>query len=260
MIPRASLSARVNVALARLPDIRESGQAQFRVPAPAVGANLAVGLTQGVSLAPMLGGFGAVDLLGSVSVLPLELLGDDFGENAFSWGGGFRLGLLRESFVTPGVSISFMHRRMGEMRFGSVCDGVETPTVGNQSTCAGGGDAGELAFGLENSSIRAAASKRLLGLGATAGVGIDRFTTAADFAFRAPGTGVSEIRRLEDVRVVNDRWSAFANLSYTVLVGSLVAEAGWMQGGAPVRGFPATSDFDPREGTWFGSLGARLSL
>jgi hypothetical protein len=262
VIPRASLTGRVNVVLARLPDIREEGEggAQFRLPAPAVGANVSLGLSRGMSLAPMIGGFGAIDLLGSVSVLPLGLLDENFGEHAFSWGAGARVGLLRESFVTPGVSVSFMHRRLGEVAFGNVCDGAETPATGNASTCAGDGDAGELAFGLNNSSVRAAVSKRLLGLGATAGVGYDRFSTDADFAFRAPGTIAPNIRRIEDVRVVNDRWSAFANLSFTVLVGSLVAEAGWMQGATPIEGFPATSDFDPREGTFFGSLGARLSL
>ena len=93
LIPRVSLTGRVNVVGARLPDIREldgNETEQFTVPAPAVGANLSIGLTQGFSLAPALGGFGAIDLLGSVSVLPLSLL-DDFGDNAFSWGAGARM-------------------------------------------------------------------------------------------------------------------------------------------------------------------------
>lgn len=273
VIPRVSLTGRVNVVAARLPDIREvrdeGGQPvtrQFRVPAPAVGANLSVGLTEGFSVAPMLGGFGAIDLLGSVSVLPLGLLNDDFGDNAFSWGAGARIALVRESFVTPGVSVSLMYRDLGSVRFGRVCDGDEAPspvapTDPNRRVCTAGGDFGEIDFGLSNWSARAAVSKRLLGLGLTGGLGYDRFRTDADLAFRAPAVaGVQEIRRFQDVRVRNDRWSAFANLSYTVLIGSLVAEAGWMQGASPITGFPAASDFDPREGTWFGSLGARLSL
>ncbi|CAA9301907.1 MAG: hypothetical protein AVDCRST_MAG89-531, partial [uncultured Gemmatimonadetes bacterium] len=96
LIPRVSLTGRINVVGARLPDIRQEaeGQAeQFTLPAPALGANLSIGLTQGFSVAPMIGGFGAIDLLGSVSVLPLELVGDDFGENALSWGAGARVGL-----------------------------------------------------------------------------------------------------------------------------------------------------------------------
>jgi hypothetical protein len=265
LIPRVSLTGRVNVVAARLPDIREEAEGeteQFRVPAPAVGANLAIGLTQGFSVAPMIGGFGAIDLLGSVTVLPLSLAGDDFGENAFSWGAGARVGLIRESFVTPGVSVSLMYRDLGDVSFGDVCEGTEVPVADNRSTCAGGGDFGEVRFGLSNLSARAAVSKRLLGLGLTAGVGYDKFDTDANFGFRAPGppAGTEQVYRFDDIAVDNDRWSAFLDASFTVLVASLVGEVGWMQGSDPIDNFPSTSDFDPGEGTWFGSLGFRLSL
>lgn len=269
LIPRVSVTGRLNVVAARLPDITEelngADQVQeFAVPAPAVGANVSVGLTQGFSVAPLIGGFGAIDLLGSVSVLPLSLL-DDFEESAFSWGAGARVGLIRESFVTPGVSLSVMYRNLGEVTFGNVCSGTETPAVDNRSVCSvndDGEDFGEIQFGLSNWSTRAAVSKRLLGLGLTAGVGYDRFSTDADFAFRAPSgaNGADQIFRYQDVAVDNDRWSAFLDASFTVLVASLVGEVGWMQGADPIQGFPDTSDFDAGEGTWFGSLGLRLSL
>jgi hypothetical protein len=265
IIPRVSLTARLNVVGARLPDIRQEAESeaeQFMLPAPAVGANLSVGLTQGFSLAPMLGGFGAIDLLGSVSVLPLSLLGDEFGDNAFSWGAGARVGLIRESFVMPGVSVSLMYRSLGDVSLGEVCTGSEIPNENPRTCSTTDGDFGELRFGLDNWSARAAVSKRILGLGLTAGVGYDRFETSADFAFRAPtGPGGSDqIYRFNEIGVDNDRWSAFVDASFTVLVGSLVAELGWMQGSDPIEGFPDTSDFDPTEGTFFGSLGARLSL
>jgi hypothetical protein len=276
LIPRVSLTGRVNVVSLRLPDIRslDSGDGnQLRVTAPAVGANLSVGLTQGFSVAPMIGGFGAIDLLGSVSVLPLALVGDEFGDNAFSWGAGARVGLIRESFVMPGVSVSVMYRNLGDAGFGKVCEGTEgpspsAPTDPDRSACTGEGEGegevgeiGEAEFGLSNISTRAAISKRLLGLGLTAGVGYDKFDTDADFAFSTEGVpGTREIYRVRDVGVDNDRWSAFLNASFTVLVASLVAEAGWMEGSDPIEGFSNDSDFDAREGTWFGSLGARLSL
>ncbi|HEU4881377.1 MAG TPA: hypothetical protein VFT45_04000 [Longimicrobium sp.] len=265
LIPRVSLTGRINVVGARLPDIREEADGQtdkFTVPAPAVGANLSLGLTQGFSVAPMIGGFGAIDLLGSVSVLPLSLLGDDFGDNAFSWGAGARVGLMRESFVTPGVSVSLMYRSLGDVSFGEVCGGTEVPAGDNRSVCSTDGDFGEIEFGLDNWSARAAVSKRLLGLGLTAGVGYDKFETSADFAVRAPGppVGAEQVYRFNDVAVDNDRWSAFIDGSFTILFGSVVAELGWMQGSDPIQGFPSTSDFDPKEGTFFGSVGARLSL
>ncbi|HEX6911688.1 MAG TPA: hypothetical protein VF142_14900 [Longimicrobium sp.] len=265
LIPRVSLTGRVNVVAARLPDIRAEAEGeteQFAVPAPAVGANLSIGLTQGFSVAPMIGGFGAVDLLGSVSVLPLSLL-DDFGDNAFSWGAGARVGLVRESFVTPGVSVSLMYRDLGDVSFGEVCSGTEVPVGDNRSTCTTtDDDFGEVEFGLSNWSARAAVSKRLLGLGLTAGVGYDKFDTDANFGFRAPGppVGAEQVYRFEDIAVDNDRWSAFLDASFTILVASLVGEVGWMQGSDAISGFPSTSDFDPGEGTWFGSVGFRLSL
>jgi hypothetical protein len=263
LIPRVSLTGRINVVGARLPDIRDPGAEKFTVPAPAVGANLSVGLTQGFSVAPMIGGFGAIDLLGSVSVLPLSLLGDEFGDNAFSWGAGARVGLIRESFVTPGVSVSLMYRSLGEVSIGDVCSGTEVAAGDNRSICSTtDDDFGELSFGLDNWSARAAVSKRLLGFGLTAGVGYDKFETSADFAVRAPGppAGTEQVYRFSDVAVDNDRWSAFLDGSFTILFGSIVAEVGWMQGANPIEGFPSTSDFDPRDGTFFGSLGARLSL
>lgn len=268
LIPRFSVTGRVNVVAARLPDIREISDGdegvnvdEFAVPAPAVGANVSLGLTNGFSVAPMIGGFGAIDVLGSVTVLPLSLAGDDFGDNAFSWGAGARVALMRESFITPGVSVSVMYRDLGEVSFGDVCEGSEVGTGGNTSTCAGGGDFGEISFGLSNVSARAAVSKRLLGLGLTAGVGYDKFNTDADFAFRSPViAGTERIYRFEDVEVDNDRWSAFLDGSFTLLFGSIVGEVGWMQGADPITGFPSTSDFDAKEGTWFASAGLRLSL
>ena len=266
LIPRVSLTGRINVVGARLPDIREAADGQadkFTLPAPAVGANLSVGLTQGFSVAPMIGGFGAIDLLGSVSVLPLSLLGDEFGDNAFSWGAGARVGLIRESFVTPGVSVSLMYRSLGDVSLGEVCPGTEVPSGDNRSVCSTTeGDFGEIEFGLDNWSARGTVSKRLLGLGLTAGVGYDRFETSANFAVRAPGppAGAEQVYRFQDVAVDNDRWSAFLNGSLTVLVASLVGEVGWMQGADPIEGFPEASDFDPSEGTFFGSVGFRLSL
>jgi hypothetical protein len=267
LIPRVSFTARVNVVAARLPDIRQRLQSgedvqEFAVPAPAVGANVSVGLTQGFSVAPMIGGFGALDLLGSVSVLPLSLV-EDFGDNAFSWGAGARVGLIRESFVTPGVSVSLMYRDLGDVQFGEVCGGTEVPVGDNRTLCStSDDDFGEVSFGLSNISARGAVSKRLLGLGLTAGVGYDKFETDANFAFRAPGppVGTEQVYRYDDIAVDNDRWSAFLDASFTVLVASLIAEVGWMQGSDAIDGFPSTSDFDPGEGTWFGSLGARLSL
>lgn len=275
VLPRVSAGLRANIVFARLPDIRDEGSSsggsftpeKFSVPAPAVGANVSVGVFPGVSLAPMVGGFGAIDLLGSATILPLSLANvEGLEKNPVSWGAGARVGLLRESFITPGVSVSVMYRKMGEIQFGDVCESgnIVGPETDAPPYCTGEGDFGSINFGLSNVSTRAAVSKRLLGFGLTAGVGYDRFNTDADIAFRAPSTLPGDpgrrIYSFRDVQVDNDRWSAFLDGSFTLLVGSIVGEVGWMQGQEPISGFPEASDFDPKEGTFFGSVGVRLSL
>ena len=53
---------------------------------------------------------------------PLDVKG--FAEDTpdFSYGVGARLGLLRESFTMPGISVSLMYHRLGTVSYGDVCD------------------------------------------------------------------------------------------------------------------------------------------
>ncbi len=277
ILPRVTAGVRLNVVGARVPDIivdDDDGSSELGetlgVPAPALGGYVAVGITQGFTLGPTVGGFGAIDLLGSATWLPFRAFEVEGFEEApeIAFGVGARVGLLRESFVTPGVSVSVMYRRLGEARFGEVCPGGESPVLGGgDGLCAGErGDLGELEFDLTNWSYRGVVSKRLLGLGLAAGVGYDQFDSDVTYAFRyeqpglAGAPAVTRVRRSPEVTVDSDRWSAFANASFTVLVGTITLEGGWMQGGDAIQGFPSTSDFDPEQGNFFGSLGVRLSL
>jgi len=276
ILPRVTAGVRLNVVGARFPDIivdEDDGSSEVSeaigVPAPAVGGYVAVGLTQGFTLGPTVGGFGAIDLLGSATWLPFSAFDvEGFEEGPeIAFGGGVRVGLLRESFVTPGVSVSVMYRRMGEASFGDVCPGGESPVVGGgDGACPNPGDLGEIEFDLTNWSYRGVVSKRLLGLGLAAGLGYDQFESDVRYAVRyeepgLPGPpGPPRVRRSPEVTVESDRWSAFANASFAVLIGTITLEGGWMQGGDAINGFPSTSDFDPEDGNFFGSLGVRLSL
>jgi hypothetical protein len=269
VLPRVSGGIRINAVQVKVPNILEedSGvedEQSFLVPA--LGANVSIGLSPGMSLAPTIGGFGAIDLLGSATWIPTNLVdvdGIEDGTENISWGAGVRVGIIRESFLTPGISVSAMYRRLGTFRYGDVCPSGPVD-AGGIVTCTGSGDEGEFAFDLTNWSGRAAVSKRLLGLGLTAGVGYDRFTSEGELAFRGEPIGVisgtRRIYRFEDLELESDRWSAFLDGSFTLLLATLTAEIGWMQGSDPIEGFPSTSDFDPKEGTFFGSLGLRLSL
>ncbi|MDQ3388656.1 MAG: hypothetical protein M3483_04045 [Gemmatimonadota bacterium] len=264
ILPRFTSSVKVSAALARIPDILEEGgvdQARW-IPLPAVNGTVSVGLFSGTSLGPTVGGFGAVDLLGSLTWVPLTTLGiEGFEESPpFAYGLGARIGVLRESFTAPGVSLTFMRRRLGRVGIGDVCPGSERETIADGG-CPGTGDPGEISFDLTDWSGRLGASKRVLGWGLAGGLGYDHFTSDADFAYRSSRAGnATRIERSGPIQLEEGRWSAYANASLTSLFASLVLEAGWMQGGETISGYPASSDFDPEAGTFFGSLGLRLAI
>jgi hypothetical protein len=281
VLPRVSATGKVNFVMVRLPDVLTEGSGRVSqqlnrtvgIPAPALSATGTVGVYPGVSVLPGVGGIGAIDLMGTATWLPLRLVGvEGVGEGTSStaFGGGVRLGLLRESFLVPGVSASLMYRRLGTIEYGDVCPAPaqsQTQQRGGATieygSCPAGGDPGEFSFDLSNWSTRFAASKRLFGLGVAGGVGYDRFSSDLGFGFRAPpGSGQQDyFARIQDADLGTGRWSAFVNGSFSLLVATLAVEAGWMQGGDAISGFQGTGNpFNPGRGTFFGSVGGRLAL
>ncbi|CAN5771222.1 hypothetical protein BH23GEM8_BH23GEM8_23710 [soil metagenome] len=279
VLPRVNATAKVNLVLVRLPDILiEELRGGVRdlsrttgLLAPALSGTVSVGVFPGIDATPLVGGIGAIDLLGSATWLPLRLAGiSGIGANSAntSLGGGVRVGLLRESFQVPGVSASVVYRRLGQVAYGEVCRGPtqpETRRAGNATLeygrCPVDNDPAEFAFDLANWSTRLAASKRVLGFGLTGGIGYDEFSSDIGFGFQEPDETSDFYARVRDADLRSSRWSAFVNGSYTLLVATLAAEGGWMQGSNPVSGFAATAnEFDPSRGTFFGSLGLRLAF
>lgn len=264
-LPRASAGFRVNAVRTRLPDVTDergiSELARYDLEetgtALAVGAHASIGLYGGRSLAPTVGGFGALDLLADAALVPVS---GGYEESALAVGAGVRVGLLRESFATPGASVSLMYRHVGEVRRGNLGDVPPPPPSGGGS----GESTGEVVHDVSGWSARAVVSKRLLSLGLTAGAGYDRFSGDDAVTFRAPlppSQGIGEGTYVVENAARDDgRWSLFAAASYGLLLGSLTAEVGWMQGGEAPESYPAANDFDPGAGTLFGSLGVRISL
>jgi hypothetical protein len=279
VLPRVTATAKVNLVLVRLPDIRsEEASGGIRelsrttgLTAPALSGTASVGVFPGVNATPLIGGIGAIDLLGSVTWLPLRLAGIagmETGSANTSLGGGVRVGLLRESFLVPGLSTAVMYRRLGQLAYGDIC-GIptqpETRSTGSATleygSCPVDSDPAELAFDLANWSTRLTASKRVLGFGLTGGVGYDAFRSDVRFGFRDSSETSDFYARVRDSDLRSSRWSGFVNGSYTLLVATVAAEGGWMQGADPVPGFAATANaFDPAQGTFFGSLGLRLAF
>lgn len=238
VLPRVTGSVRIGAASIRRPFRGDRIRAD-RSPRMASSGTVAVRVLEGFAAAPTVAGIGAVDLLGTAALVP-AISG---GGTLLGWGGGVRVGLLRESFTTPAASLSVSYRRFREISTGE----------------SGGADDLSLVATPAAWSTRALMGKGVGGVGIFGGIAHDRISgDQEDFAWvdRAAGDPAGEIGRAAPT----GRWSVFAGLSRALLLGSIGGEIGWASGIDRPDGFPAGSGFDPARGSWFGSLGARLAL
>ena len=223
-IPRLSAAVRMTGVQFEDPNFSDRGTDQTTI-ARSLNIDASVGVFSGLSLFPTVGGFGSIDLLASYGKLSLP---DDFlQEDVQSWAAGVRVGILRESFTAPGVSVSAMYRKIDDQQVGSIF----SPQDGSGTY-----------FTLSDShvwSTRATVGKRVLMLGAVAGVGYDKFSSKATIA---NGTNFNYAE--DDFS--NDRTTLFGNVSWSMIILHLVGEAGVQRGGD--------------ENAYYGSLAVRLAL
>jgi hypothetical protein len=185
------------------------------------------------------GGIFSVDLFATLGALVLPE-GPGFQEGSSQWGVGANLGLLRESFTSPGVSVSLARRGLGDVQLGSRASGDDV----------------EITLDPSVTSLRAVVGKDLLALGVLAGVGWDRYTS--DGVIAVSGSG-GTARQAEADGFSSDRTLAFGGLSLSLLVLQLSAEAGLAKGFEAVSGRPA-SGYDPEDASLFLSIAGRLTL
>ena len=238
--PRMALSARVIGARIPVPDLNRASSTRLpRLRSVVSGASLdaAVGLFDGVRLAPLHGGILALDVVASVGVLRLPPEDGFQGNNVLAGGIGARLGLLRESFDVPGISLSVMRRFLGEVRIGA--DGAP----------------GAIRLESAVTSLRALIGKDLSAAGVTFGVGWDRYS--GDVTLEGPfPEGRSGGVALAGPAV--DRLLLFGAVSRTWQVIQVTGEIGWAAGfDEPAE--PATMPFDAGDGSVFASLSLRIT-
>lgn len=276
VLPGISAGMRWNVVSARLPDIHHTRPQVIHPSArgylPALNGEVAVALTDGYVLRPGVGGIGAVSLIGSYSYLPLSLFGaDGFEKSSHGYGLGARFQLLNESFSVPGISLSVSRSRIGEVQIGDICRNdphppLEGGTVRRCHPSELAGEGGEASFDVTNWSTRFVIGKHLSGTGVSAGIGHDWYRGKATHAGNLTALSIEPFsplwyREYSPVDISSARWTAFGGISYPVLVGAVSLEAGWQQGEPAVDGFEMIeSSYDPRKGTWYGSLSARIAL
>ena len=235
--PRWSLALRSTIARAPLPPIGD--EQAVRPTLWSVNADAAIGLFNGFNLAPTIGGFASLDVLGSMGVLGVPD-GDGFERSSpLTWALGARVGILRESFTAPGVSASAMYRSLPDVEFGEPTPGPYFENAG-QSVL----------------SLRGTVGKRILGLGLTAGVGYDRTGSDVRVRFDEPGPIFPNPVDVAAQDLTFGRTSFFGNVSYTILILNMAAELGWQESGAS----PAAAHDDTGKGGLFGGVAVRLAI
>ena len=225
-VPRVTVAVRVTGVQLNVPDVTSSSQSgDVGNLTRSLNFDAAVGVFSGLSLFPTVGGFGSIDLLASYGTLNVP---EEYApENLNSWAVGARIGILRESFTAPGIAVSGMYRSMEAHTFG---------------TFFGPGNGPGTYFMVRDSrvwSARATVGKRILMLGAVAGVGYDKYTASAEAQ-----DGANFSVATDDFNT--SRTTLFANVSWTMLLLNFVAEGGVQRGGP--------------DNTNYGSLAVRLAM
>jgi hypothetical protein len=197
----------------------------------------------GFSIASTIAGFLSLDALGSIGTIPLPR-GEGFDDSSpITWSAGARIGLLRESFTAPGVSVSAMYRALGDVTYGS-------ETLNDR-------DAFFRVSDYRMTAVRGTVGKRFLGFGLTAGIAYDNVSADLTGTVRDPGVlAPTRLLTIMEENRKTDRIAYFGNASFTFLVLSLVAEIGWQQGGN------AITDATPllEKSALFGSIALRLGI
>ncbi len=245
--PRFALSLRGSVTRSPLPAMNSVGNlptGKATANLPSLHASGTLGLFDGFSLGPTVGGFGSLDLSLAGHWVGKPGAGG-FRKSASGWGVGARLGILRESFSLPGLSVSGFRRFLGSHALWSLAEG----------------DPAEATFDLEVSSLRAMVGKDLWGIGLYGGFGWDRYSGSTDLAIRDPEGG--ETGSIGNGEIRSHRRIAFLGASRTFLTFQISGEIGWGGGFSPsfsTSSAPRAGDFDPSTPSYFGSVGFRLTF
>ncbi|PYP47397.1 MAG: hypothetical protein DMD50_04065 [Gemmatimonadetes bacterium] len=245
-----TLTARVNAIKAALPDPTAATTSPVpssfhgAVPAPMVEG--ALGVFKGIG-----GGLLAVDVLGSALILPtgidnltVDSNATHISDAALGFGYGVRVGVLKGSFPIPAVSVSWMHRTVPRLRYGTL------------GPAAGTGDDFEFTMDLKGDSYRAVAGWKFVLVDVAAGIGVDRYKSM-DTNIRFYDSPTTT--RTVVINPTNTRAVVFVNGGLSLAAVKLVGEIG-LQAGKDQAFATQFSDFDPKAAHAFGGIGIRFGF
>jgi len=216
---------------------------------PGAGADAAIGIFRGLPLA--LTNVGSVDLLLSATYLP-EFDDDNVSvklpDGSLKIGYGARVGLLSESILVPGVSLSFMRR--------------DLPTVDLMANSGASDSLFVTGLKMKTTSWRIEASKSLVVFGIFGGVGKDHYESSVDrVSASVLAGGFGRANASVDPAPSQDltRTNIFGGVKLNLLVFKLAAEVGRVSGGE-VTTFNTFSGSEPSAARTYGSVGLRFGF
>lgn len=241
-MPRLGLTVSGGVLGVRVPPVSSATAAGLEgretLALAGLRVDVAAGVIDGFRLGPTIGGVLAVDLIGSYSRVRLPH-GAGVDGSSSGLGLGARVGLLRESFTVPGVSVSATRRWHGSIRAGSI----------------GAGTAAEADTELTVSSLRAVAGKNWFALGLMGGVGWDRY--AGDTRLSVP-RGATDPGSVTG-HVASERMMYFLSGWFNFVISQVSAELG-VADGVPDPFSERAGIYDPSGLTWYLSAAFRITL
>ncbi|MFN2636241.1 MAG: hypothetical protein ABR585_04385 [Gemmatimonadaceae bacterium] len=254
-----SAGLRVNLLQGSLPQVQNTTVAvtgaqstRFDTKAqllPMPTADLAIGIFKGLPLA--ITNVGGVDLIVSASYLP-EFNGSGVSvkvpSGSLKLGYGARVGILQESLIVPGVSVSYLRRDLPTVNIAA--------TSGNDSLYVNN-------LSLQTKAWRVVASKSLLFVGLAAGVGRDSYASSADVrahvaARTVPPTSAANAGPVSLSQSLT-RTNVFADVSMNLLLLKLTGEIGQVSGGT-ITTYNTFSGKQAADSRIYGSVGARFGF
>lgn len=214
-------------------------------------ADAAIGIFRGVNLG--MTNVGGVDALVSAFYVP------DVDEDAvkvkptsgrLKLGYGARVGILQETAVVPGISVSYLRR--------------DLPTVDLRAGLGTGDSVRVTGFKETTSAWRLAASKNLVIFGLTAGIGQDTYDSEATAGvYIAPRAGVPITVNVENLARPSQkltRTNMFAGASLNLALLRIAGEIGRVSGGEVTQSYNTFGGKRADDPYTYASLGLRLGF
>lgn len=260
-----SAGLRVNAVQGSLPNVDEvipgvngaqtstySTQDQI-LPLPT--ADLAIGLFKGIPMGVT--NVGGIDLLVSAAYLPeysSDFIDVKVPDGSLKLGYGARVGLVQQSFVVPGVSISYLRRSLPTV---SIIGSTAASTGGARDTLR----VDDLS--VQTDAVRLVASKTFLFFGLALGVGQDRYESVGSISAKVAPRAVT-VPNGASAGPVNlsqkmTRTNIFADVSLNLPLLKIIGEIGQVSGGS-ISTYNKFTGKQPDASRIFGSIGIRLSL